>query len=141
MRDLMLESDDLPDADDISTLEQGVREFNRGIAGPSRSKPLAVFARDAEGTVLGGIAGRTVYGSFIIHVMWIAPSLRGQGLGRRLMHEAEASARNRGCTSAQVDTLSFQGLEFYQRLGFTVVGKVADFPPGHSRFFLVKAYD
>lgn len=138
MKELVFESDDMPDADDISVLEQGVREFNRGIAGPSRSKPLAVFLRDAEGAVLGGVAGRTVYGSFIIHVMWIAPSLRRQGLGRRLMEKAEAGARSRGCNSAQVDTLSFQGLEFYQRLGFTVAGEVPDFPRGHSRFFLVK---
>lgn len=141
MKSLIIETDDLPEAEDVSVLEQGVREFNRRIAGPSRNKPLAVFLRDAEGQLLGGVAGRTVYGSFLIHVMWIAPALRRQGLGRRLLEQAELSARSRGCTSAQVDTLSFQGLDFYQRLGFTVVGKVDDFPTGHSRYFLVKNYD
>ena len=54
--------------------------------------------------------------------------------------DAEAEARERGCRGAQVDTLSFQGLEFYQRLGFRVAGRVDDFPPGHARYFLVKDY-
>lgn len=141
MKGITLETEDLPSAEDIGLLEQGVREFNRGIAGASRNKPLAVFARDEEGELVGGVAGRTVYGSFVIHVLWVAPEYRHKGLGSRLMSQAEASARRRGCGSSQVDTLDFQALGLYQRLGFKVVGKVEDFPPGHARYFLVKHYE
>lgn len=90
--------------------------------------------------LVGGVVGRTVYHHLLIEVVWIDASRRGQGLGRQLMMHAEAEARARGCIAAQVDTLSFQGLSFYQRLGFVEVGRVDAFPPGHSRPFLVKAY-
>jgi len=57
-----------------------------------------------------------------------------------LMNEAERLARQRGCNGAQVDTASFQAPEFYEKLGFRIIGTVEDFPPGHARYFLQKDY-
>jgi ribosomal protein S18 acetylase RimI-like enzyme len=55
-----------------------------------------------------------------------------------LMREAEAVARENGCTGIWLDTFSFQAPGFYEKLGYTVFGTLADYPPGHSRFFLHK---
>jgi GNAT superfamily N-acetyltransferase len=126
-------------ADLINTLIDGVRVYNNAVAGEAQSQPLAAFAWD-EGKLIGGVAGRTIYGHFLIEVVWVHEDRRGSGLGKRLMFAAEAEARRRGCVGAQVDTLSFQGLEFYPRLGFEIVGKIANFPPGHDRYFMWKDY-
>lgn len=128
-----------PAEDEVAALVDGVRDFNVAVCGPGDRERLAAFARDTHG-MAGGVAGRTIYGHFLVEVVWVREDLRRTGLGRALMAEAEAEARARGCRAAQVDTLSFQGLEFYQRLGFRVIGRVDDFPPGHSRYFLVKDY-
>jgi GNAT superfamily N-acetyltransferase len=123
----------------IDALIDGVRIYNNAVAGEAKSQPLAAYAwRDDE--LVGGVAGRTIYGHFLIEVVWVREDLRGAGLGKRLMLAAEAEARKRGCVAAQVDTLSFQGLEFYPRLGFEIIGKVPDFPPGHDRYFMLKDY-
>ncbi len=124
---------------EIEMLIEGVKDFNRSFCGDGNRRRLSALARDAGG-LAGGVAGRTIYGHFMIDVVWVREDLRGGGLGRRLMHAAEAEARSRDCRAAQVDTLSFQGLGFYQRLGFRVVGRVDDFPPGHARYFLLKNY-
>jgi ribosomal protein S18 acetylase RimI-like enzyme len=121
-------------------LAANVRRFNEQQIGPGNAQPLAVVARDADGALLGGVAGRTVYGQFLIEVVWVADACRGSGLGRQLMEQAEAIARTRGCVAAQVDTLSFQAPDFYRKLGFEVIGTVAGFPPGHDRHFMFRRY-
>ena len=125
----------------VRAFEQGVRSFNDAVMGPSGSRPLAAVARDAEGDLAGGVAGRTVYDWFLIHVVWVREDQRGLGLGARLMRLAEEEARRRGCVGSQVDTLSFQAPGFYEKLGFITVGVVEDFPAGHRRHFMAKRWD
>ena len=125
----------------VDALVAGVRSFNAAMVGESGLQPLSVSARDAGGRLLGGVAGKTAYRQFLIEVVWVHASMRGQGLGARLMQQAESVARARGCIAAQVDTLSFQAPGFYQRLGFDIVGSVPDCPAPHARHFLFKRYD
>ena len=132
----------IEDRDDQLTraLIDGVREFNASVMGSADSRPLAVVARDPAGGLLGGVAGRTIYDHFLIEVVWVAETMRGEGLGARLMNQAEDQAKLRGCRGAQVDTVSFQAPGFYEKLGFRIIGTVEGFPTGHDRHFLVKDY-
>ncbi len=137
----VIDIDVLDQRDDrvFDALVAGVRHYNAAQLGSAESVPLAAIARDGGGRLVGGVAGRTIYGHLLIEVVWVDESRRGQGLGRQLMERAEQVARERGCVAAQVDTLSFQGPAFYGRLGYAVIGTVPDFPPGHQRFFLLKS--
>ncbi len=124
----------------FDTLVSRVREFNFSHMGAEKSEPLSVIVRDDNGNIIGGVSGRTIYNQFLIEVLWVADSFRGQGLGRDLMALAEDKAKLRGCLAAQVDTLSFQAPDFYQKLGFEVVGKVDGVPDSPERYFLLKRY-
>ncbi|WP_417346945.1 GNAT family N-acetyltransferase [Ferrimonas sp.] len=124
----------------FDALVEGVRQYNAQHMGEEASEPLLVSARDEQGQVVGGVAGRTIYRQFLIEVLWVSEAARGSGLGRTLMAKAEEEARRRGCIAAQVDTLKFQAPEFYQKLGFEVVGQVNGVPPSPDRFFLMKRY-
>lgn len=128
------------DQQDVDFLIDGVRQYNHEIVGKEDSIPLAAYAKDKRGNIIAGVAGRTIYGWYFIHVVWVDHSMRGQGVGRKVMQLAEQAAIERGCVAAQVDTLSFQGEVFYQKLGYTIVGTVADCPPGHQRLFLSKRF-
>ena len=121
-------------------LVAGVRQFNEQQVGPGNSKPLIVLARAEDGSLLGGVSGRTIYDHFLIEVVWVADTCRGKGVGKRLMALAEGKARERGCVAAQVDTLSFQAPEFYGKLGYEVIGKIEGFPAGHDRYFFLKRF-
>nr|WP_283103774.1 GNAT family N-acetyltransferase [Shewanella gelidii] len=117
-----------------------MRQFNMNHMGDETSKPLSVIATDDQGSLIGGVCGRTIYNQLLIDIVWVDESARQQGLGRRLMARAEHEAKSRGCVAAQVDTLSFQAPSFYQKLGFEVIGTVTDILNSPDRFFLVKKY-
>lgn len=111
--------------------------FNEALAGPSGHRALAVAVHDEQGAVCGGLWGHTAYGWLYTQMLAVPEAQRGRGLGRALMLEAEAEARRRGCHAAWVDTI-FGARGFYERLGYTVFGELADHPPGHTRSFLRK---
>ena len=65
--------------------------------------------------------------------------IRGQGLGSKLMLQAENEAALRGCHSAWLDTHKFQARGFYEKLGYEIFGELSDYPTGYSRYFMKKA--
>ncbi|AQS39380.1 putative acetyltransferase [Shewanella psychrophila] len=121
-------------------LVAGVRQHKYENMGPEETLPLSVVARDEDGKVIGGVSGQTIYRNFLIDVMWVDKKTRDTGLGRRLMELAEAEAKKRGCLVAQLDTLSYQAPDFYQKLGFEIVGTVPAFPGSPARHFMIKNY-
>ncbi len=69
---------------------------------------------------IGALSGETLYGSIYIENIYISPQHRSKGLGRILIEKASELGKKWNCTLAVVETMSFQALEFYQKLGFTV---------------------
>jgi GNAT superfamily N-acetyltransferase len=116
----------------------GIVAYNESQAGPSGHRPLAVLVKDEDGKVLGGLWGTTGWQWLFVHLLWLPQTLRGDGLGRDLMHRAEAEAVMRGCSNVWLDTYSFQARGFYEKLGYTAFGTLEDYPPGHCRYFLQK---
>ena len=113
-------------------------QYNEGLAGPSQHRPLVLAIRDSAGAVIGGLWGATSHGWLYTQMLAVPDALRGQGVGSRLMREAEAEAIGRGCHHAWVDT-QFGARPFYERLGYGVFGILPDYPPGFSRIFLRKS--
>ena len=101
--------------------------------------PISILAEDERGDVVGGIAGSVNWTWLSIKLLWVAPSVRGEGLGRQLMAAFEAMGRARGCTHAHVDTLAFQAPRFYERLGYERFAEIADYAPGAARIYYKKA--
>ena len=62
--------------------------------------------------------------------MWVAPTARGLGLGRRLLRELEASARHRGATHAQLETnrALTEAIDLYRSAGYSEVAAFNDEP-------------
>jgi len=112
--------------------------YNTDKTGRDDFRPLAAVLSDSGGQTIGGLWGRTAFGWLFVELLFVPESLRGQGLGRELMHRAEAEALTRGCHAAWLDTFQFQARGFYERLGYTCFGELSDYPPGFARYFLRK---
>lgn len=118
--------DDLLDNHNIETT--GIRD----------ARLLSIEARSADGEFQGGIHGYTWGGYCEIKTIFVAEGQRGQGLGRRMMEAAEAEARSRHCRRIVLSTHGFQAPAFYERLGFSCVGRIDDCPVGDSFLLMVK---
>ncbi|WP_108649374.1 GNAT family N-acetyltransferase [Dongshaea marina] len=101
--------------------------------------PLRVTLRDEKGVLLGGLVAETWWGGLDIQYLWVNPEYHKQGLGTKLMRMAEEEARKRGCHMAYVDTLSFQAIGFYQKLGYSEFGTSKDFAHKYSRHYLQRS--
>lgn len=135
---------DVADDDARMYLRTQLRAFNDSRSPHHRAirtrepLPLDVFVRDAQGAIVGGLAGSTYWGWLEVEHLWVGEDLRGRGYGSRLLKVAEAEARRRGCARAHLTTYSFQARAFYERLGYRVVGQLDDYPPGGSYYWLRK---
>lgn len=145
-------------------LEAALKEVEESLA-PDRLSRVAI---DEDGTVLGWIGGIRQYEGFAweIHPLVVSPDHQGQGIGRALVHDLENLVRQRGaCTLwlgsddetnqttlsgvdlypnvcehiANIKNLRNHAYEFYQRLGFTIVGVIPDANgPGKPDILLAK---
>jgi GNAT superfamily N-acetyltransferase len=116
----------------------GITDYNTQQAGDDHGKNLCFVLQNQQGDILGGLIGMTYWNWLYINLMWIQEDLRGRGFGKQLMDLAEEEGRKRGAQHAYLDTFTFQAPEFYKKLGYREFGKLEDFPPGHTRYFLTK---
>ncbi|HTW48838.1 MAG TPA: GNAT family N-acetyltransferase [Acidobacteriaceae bacterium] len=131
---------DKPDPAHVKAQHALLLSFNNSASGYAYDgRPLVISVTHPEsGEVLGGLFGATAYGYLHVDMLFVPESLRGSGLGSRLMQQAEDEAVRRGCHGSYLDTFDFQARGFYERIGYAVFGQIDDMPRGHIRFFLRK---
>ena len=122
--------------------KQFVREnlglYSIAMTGCEEYYPVAVFLRDTNEEILGGVLGE-IWGQwlFVSHV-WLAAPLRRGGYGGKLLAMAERYALEKGCHNAWLTTASFQARPFYEKFGYELFATLDEFPPGHKLYFLKK---
>jgi len=116
----------------------GITEFNTEKAGEADERHLCFVVEGPDEEVVGGVIGTTYWGWFYLSLLWIRADFRGRGFGAQLLASAEQEARLCGVKHVYLDTFSFQAPGFYKKFGYEVFGELADFPPGHQRYFMRK---
>lgn len=77
-----------------------------------------------QGGVLAGVAGLEAYGGAgLLRSVAVTPSLRGAGLGRRLVEERLEAAHQRGLS--HVYLLTATAPDYFRRLGFREVPRAS----------------
>ena len=84
---------------------------------------LSHVLKDSTGQVIAGI-NTTLYCWNVMHVdiLYVDVEHRGKGYGRLLLEKAESKARGQGGYLSHLDTFDWQAKDFYQRLGYSVLG-------------------
>lgn len=141
-------SENWPDA--WPTLEEALEEVHESF----EEGRISRVALDENGNALGWIGGQHTYGSvWELHPMVVHGNHRRQGIGRALVADLEAQVRARGGLTLMLGTddenemTSLSGVdlysdipghiarirnrrghpyEFYQKLGFVIIGLVPD---------------
>lgn len=136
---LRIERTDTPTAEDREAILVPLRAYNTAKTGGTVPELVAWLVRDEHsGETVGGLYGRVFFQWFYIELLVVPEQARGQGTGSTLMQMAEDFAREKNCVGMWLDTVDFQAPAFYRQLGFTEIGQIDDYPPGHQRFFFQK---
>jgi ribosomal protein S18 acetylase RimI-like enzyme len=130
-----------PDAppEQVARILELIERWNMELTGDHDYRPVAIFLRDDMDWIRGGVTGGIWGGWLHIVALWVDEPLRGRGFGRALVLAAEEEARAAGARHAFLETHSFQAPGLYERLGYTVVGTLEDYPPGERQLIMRKS--
>lgn len=121
-------------------LFKGISEVALEKMGFPPIQPFSLFFKSDEKKVIGGISGATFYESLYIDSLWVDKAFRHQGLGTKLLLEAEAIGKKRNAKFAVVHTMDWEGLAFYQKFGFTIEFTRAGYSQNSKMFLLRKDF-
>ena len=127
--------------EDWRIISTNLRNYNieqsRGLSTkPRTSIHLTLKSKNDE--VVGGIRGQTKYRSLIIEHLWIDERFRKMGYGKELLLKVESMAKEEGCVSANTWSYSFQAPQFYEKLGYKIVGVFEGYPDNIKKIFFEK---
>lgn len=88
---------------------------------------------------LGGVIGKIKGNTLHISLLGLKESFRGNGYGNLLITEAQKIAEECQCKYITVNTQDYQGLAFYKKIGFIVIGQLDNSPfEGTTKYYLKK---
>ena len=128
-----------PSETETDYIREALNQFNCAHVGDDGHTPLHLIEYDADGNIIGGLLGGTYWDWMYIDILWVREDHRRQGVGSRLLTDAEKEAMRRGCHHVHVDTMSWQAPMFYQKHGYEVIGVLPDIPLGNQKYLLMKA--
>ena len=135
---LAFSTTDTPSAEALLAVDEGLEAHNQAAAPLADVRPMAAFAHDASGRLVGGTVGRTWGRCCELQELWVDGALRSQGMGSRLLQDFEAHARQRGCSVFYLTTLSFQAPDFYRRHGYGELARIDGYPNSIVKYLMHK---
>ncbi|HXW52883.1 MAG TPA: GNAT family N-acetyltransferase [Myxococcota bacterium] len=124
---------------DENTIYQGLLAHNAEDLGlpldEIRTKPFAFVVR-IDGAIKAGLVGNIKYRSAFVDTLWVDKSLRKQGVGRKLLAQAEEHAAKNSCNVIFLNTLSPANVSFYKKSGYVFEFERKDYLGGYPmRYF------
>ena len=115
-----------------------IRAYNRSKREEVESEPLNLYLEDEKGNLMAGLVAETFGNWLEIEYLFVKEELRGQGIGLKLLQQAENEAKNRNCRFAFVNTYQFQAPDFYLIHGYKEVFTLQDYPYTGQRYYYQK---
>ena len=115
-----------------------LRAFNVSVVGEHRFEPLWLVHPGADGEIIGGVVGEVGFDWLHLNILWVAEAHRKTCLGSALLAAAERAAIDIGARHAWLDSFEWQAEGFYLKHGYSVFGRLEDFPEGQQRMFMRK---
>ena len=115
-----------------------IRSYNRSKREVAESEPLNLYVEDDSGELMAGLVAETFGNWLEIEYLFVKEDLRGQGIGSKLLQQAESEAKKRNCRYVFVNTYQFQSPAFYQKHGYKEVFTLKDYPYTGQRHYYQK---
>lgn len=122
--------------EELGWLDEKLEEYDAAHLpkGPGGEVQIGI---ELDGRLVAALDGQITVGEiFYLSSLYVEPEFRGRGLGRQLIEEMEREAAALGASMIRLDSFSYQGGEFYARLGYELVGSYEIGDGIEERFYL-----
>lgn len=133
-----------PTKEEIEVIKKGLEEHNKTHPNGELDIPtpdISLVLKDKDGDIVGGVITSMLVGVMHLEVLWVDKKHRRQGYGKALVLTAERIGKKKGYTASQTWTFSFQAPEFYQSIGYKVLGIFDGYTGGITEYILMKRLD
>ena len=94
---------------------------------------------EENGRLIAGLdACITAFKILYVSTVFVDEEFRRKGIGAQLIREMEKRAIAMGVNTIRLDTFDWQGKEFYEALGYEVVGHYDNDLDGYAEYFFLK---
>ena len=94
---------------------------------------------EEDGHIIAGLdACMTAFKILYVSTVFVEERYRRKGYGTKLMQAMEKKAKELGANMIRLDTFNWQGKEFYEALGYQIVGSYDNANEGYSEYFFLK---
>ena len=122
----------------LEAVEEGLSAYDDGFMTCKMEGSIQIGIEE-DGKIVAGLdACVTAFKILYVSTVFVEESCRRKGYGRALIEEMEKRARAMGVNTIRLDTFSWQGKEFYETLGYQIVGNYVNQEDGYAEYFLLK---
>ena len=129
--------DKTPTPDDVAFVNSKLEEHTNSFLKDDYEE-FSIVVKDETRLVIAGVTGFTVWERAGVGSLWVAESHRGNGIGTKLLAQAEKIASEKGSKQIETNSMSFQGIGFFEKHGYKVFGSLDNYPAGHHCNFYTK---
>ncbi|MEL7280574.1 MAG: N-acetyltransferase [Pseudomonadota bacterium] len=137
MIDSPFRSEQPPTAARACELSSGLAEAGQALT-QADLRPFLFYLTDDQDVMTAGCKGEIAFRSAHISELWVDPELRGQGIGRTLLAQAEAHARMQNCIRIHIETRNERARSLYEACGYHVFGKLERYENDTCYYYLEK---
>ena len=122
----------------LEAVEAGLSAFDEGYITYKMEGDIQIGIEEDGRLVAGLDACVTAFKILYVSTVFVEENCRRKGYGKRLMEEMEQRAKAMGVNTVRLDTFSWQGKEFYEALGYKIVGSYENEDDGYAEYFFLK---
>ncbi len=99
---------------------------------------INIGIKEGNKLIAGLYASMTAFKILYVSTLFVDEEYRRQGLGTQLIKEMEKRALKMGANTIRLDSFSWQGKEFYEAMGYQIVGEYTNKDDNYSEYFFLK---
>lgn len=127
-----------PSKEDTNFLWEKITEIAIKTQGHQDHESFGFFIRNKNNCIQAGCNGFIFYGCLYVDQLWVDDLIRKKGCGTQLMQAAENLAKSKNCQFISVNTMNWEALDFYKKIGFYVEFERHGFDKNSIFYFLRK---
>lgn len=122
----------------IETIEEKLSDYDESFI-TYRLQGNIQIGIEENGKLIAGLdACMTAFKILYVSTVFVEEKYRRQGYGTKLMQEMEKRAKELGANMIRLDTFNWQGKEFYEAIGYEMVGSYQNQAEGYAEYFFLK---